>query len=342
MALAALRELGGAEADAWFEALPRPQRLCSLSPAFVRADVHRAPGLRCIHVGYQAQGHRWLHSFHLREVPGHGWAAASAYGYGGPLSTSADATFIAGAWAAYTEWARANGVLGEFCRFHPEAGHETFFGGEVRANRLTISVDLTVAPVEAQFNTLARRKLRRAQGVPVRWSSALADWKAFGPFYRRAMAAMGAHERYHFGDPYFAALAQVPGARLCICGVDGAWCSAGVYLFQQRCPADQGPGGTLEYHLGASSAEGHETGTAYRIQHAAACEGQRLGLVNLYLGGGTTPASDNPLLFYKRAFSRRERMFHVGNAIHDAAAFERLARARGYHPGSAPPNLLFD
>lgn len=340
--MSGLRELAPVEAQAWFATMPRQQRLCSLSPAFVQADVHRAAGLRAVHLGFEQGEGRWLHSFHLREVAGFGWAAMSAYGYGGPLSSSDDARFIAAAWSAYSDWARSHRVLGEFCRFHPEAGHERFFLGPVRANRATISVDLAVSPVDSQYNALARRKLRRAATIPVRWSRQPQDWRAFGPFYRRAMAAMGAHERYHFGDAYFEAIASIDGAELCICGEGDDWLSAGAYLFQSRGPHDDGVGGTVEYHLGASSEAGHASGSAYRMQHAAALEGQRRGLANLYLGGGTTPEPDNPLLFYKRAFSRRERTFHVGNAVHHPALFESFARSRGYHPQGAPPNLLFD
>jgi hypothetical protein len=307
----ALKPLATAEALEWFAAMPREQRLRSLAPDFAQADLARVPDHRCEHLGYEEGAQRWLHTVH---VANH--AAISPYGYGGPLCTTDDAGFIGRAWAAWTRWMREQRIEREFCRFHPEAGHHRFWLGDVQPNRFTISVDLGLEPVEAQFNTLARRKLRKTAAVPVRWSRDAADWPRFGAFYRQAMAAMGADAKYHFGDGYFAALAALPGIELCICGEDGAWLSAGVYLFQHREPGDLGRGGTVEYHLGASSAQGHAAGTAYLLQHAAALEGHRRGLAQLYLGGGTTTGEDNPLLFYKRAFSRRERVFRVGNALH--------------------------
>lgn len=335
-------ELDGPTAQAWFDRLPRPLRLRSLSPDFAQADVRREPGLRCVHVGYREGEACWLHSAHWRVVPGFGWAALSPYGYGGPLASDADPSFLQRAWSAYVEWARGRQLLGEFCRFHPEAGQEVFFGGAVLANRATISVALDREPLTEQYDTLARRKLRRSAAVPVRWSRAAADWAVFGGFYREAMAAMGAHPRYHFGDDYFQALAALPGVELCLCGPGDAWLSAGVYLFQQPARPDAAGGGTVEYHLGASNAAGHALGTAYLMQHAAAREGRRRGLLNLYLGGGTGPEADNPLLFHKRCFSRRERTFHIGRVVYDAPGFESYARSRGFDPASAPPNLLFD
>jgi len=332
-----------AQAMDWFAAMPRQQRLRSLAPDFAQADLARIGGHRCVHAGYEEGDIRWLHTVHLRQLPADaGQAAISPYGYGGPLCNTEDRRFIERAYGAWTVWARGNRVLGEFCRFHPEAGHHRFWLGDVQPNRQTLSVDLAVEPVESQYNTLARRKLRKVTGVPVRWSRESADWLRYGRFYRAAMAAMGAHANYHFDDVYFASLASIPGTELCICGGEANWLSAGLYLFQHREIGDQGRSGTIEYHLGASSASGHALGTAYLMQHAAALEGGRRGLVSLYLGGGTTPEPGNPLLFYKRAFSRRERVFHVGNAVHHTALYDGYLQSRGYHRGNAPPNLLFD
>ena len=334
--MSALQFLDRAAAQSWFDRLPAALRIRSLSPDFGAADVERETGLECVHLGYEEGTNRWLHTTHLRGA-GKARAAISPYGYGGPLSNSDDPGFLARAWIAYQSWARRAHVLGEFCRFHPQAGHDKFFGGEVLFNRQTVSVDLTLVDIASQYNTLARRKIRKAQDVQTRWSRAPQDWAAYGAFYRQAMAAMGAQPRYHFGDRYFMAISQLDGIELCILEDDSGWLSGGVYLFQQG-----GGPGTLEYHLGASSADGHALGTAYLMQHAAGLEGQRRGLAHLYLGAGTTPEPDNPLYFYKRCFSRRELPFRVGRAIHDPAGYLEFVHSKGYEAHTAPANVLFE
>jgi hypothetical protein len=320
----------------WFRALPQQQQLRSLGPDFARADLQRAEGHRCVHAGYAEGNSRWLHTVHLRPLGDGQSGAISPYGYGGPLCNDEDPGFLRRAWKAWQAWCVDAKVLGEFCRFHPEAPQHRFFGGEVSFNRDTVSVDLTLPDLQAQYNSLARRKLRKAAGVEVRWSRAPEVWRAFGDFYRRAMSAAGASASYLFADDYFAELAVLEGVELCICEADSRWLSAAVYLFQR------GQGGVVEYHLGASSAQGHERGTPYLLQHAAALEGARRGLASLYLGGGSSAAPDNSLLFYKRCFSRRSRPFHIGRAVHHEALFTAFAKARGYDRQSAPPNLLFE
>ena len=320
----------------WFRAMPPRQQLRSLAPDFAQADLTRATGHRCVHAGYAEGGSRWLHTVHLRTIGDGQYGAISPYGYGGPLCNGDDAGFLARAWKAWQDWCAQEQVLGEFCRFHPETPQHQFFGGEVAFNRNTVSVDLTLPDVQAQYNSLARRKLRKSAGTRVRWSALSEDWRAFADFYRRAMSAAAAPASYLFADGYFAALAALEGIELCICEAEGQWLSAGVYLFQP------GQGGVLEYHLGASSASGHDRGTPYLLQHAAAIEGQERGLASLYLGGGSSAAEDNSLLFYKRCFSRRLRPFHIGRAVHHEALFTAFAKARGYDKESAPPNLLFE
>lgn len=338
----AIRELSTAEALTWFAALPRELQVRSLAPDFAAADTCRASGLQVLHLGYREGEAFWLLSTHVRRIAGGPASGAiSPYGYGGPLANSGDAAFLARAWQAWHHEAAARGIVAEFCRFHPQTRQQEFFGGEVLENRQTVSVDLAVAQPDSQFNTLARRKIRRAAEVPVRWSVRPQDWRSFAVFYRSAMSAMGAHERYHFGDTYFDALSALPGVQLCICGEGGGergepdgWLSAGAYLFQSG-------GGVLEYHLGASSAEGHRQGTAYLMQHAAALEGRRQGMHSLYLGGGTTQVADDPLLFYKRCFSRRMLTYRIGTAVHAPDLFDAVARAQGYDPAAALPALLF-
>ncbi|MBI5279359.1 MAG: hypothetical protein HY854_23205 [Burkholderiales bacterium] len=320
-----------------FDTLPPQQRIVSLSPAFAAADAVRDPLLEACFLGIEQAGRLWLNSIHLRPLPNSDGAfgAISPYGYGGPLCNTEDAAFVAAAWQAYSAWCRRHAVLAEFARFHPQAGNDRFYGGQVSHNRRTVSVDLTLDDLTSQYATLARRKLKRAAaaGAVARFSRDTADWRRYGAFYRAGMQGAGATAWYLFGDAYFESMAQVPQAWLCICERGGQWLSAGVYLFGE---------GVVEYHLGASSLEGHETGSATLMQHAAALWGQSQGAHSLYLGGGITAQPDNPLLFYKMSFSRRLLDFKIGQTLHDEQAYWAVAARNGFDRDHPPPRVLMD
>lgn len=348
--MARIVALSTAEAQARFEQLPPALRVASLSPAFAAADAQRDPALRCVHACLEGAGFEWMHSVHLRALndpPGQtvqpglprqprDWGATSPYGYGGPITPATDSALHAQAWAAWQTWCREEGVLAEFCRFHPHLPSSPLaFGGRVRENRPTVSVDLTVPDVAAGFNSLTRRKIRRAQqaGVQTRWSREADDWIRYAPFYRQAMQDVQATAFYFFPDAYFEALSRLPCAHLLVCEREGRWLSAGVYLLE---------GGLLEYHLGASSPEGKDAGTPSLLQAQAATWGQAQGAQALYLGGGTDPTPDNPLLFYKLGFSRRTLPFSVGEAIHDDNRYWVAAARLGFDRDHPPPRLLLD
>ncbi len=348
--MARIVALSTAEAQARFEQLPPALRVASLSPAFAAADAQRDPALRCVHACLEGASFEWMHSVHLRALndpPGQtvqlglprqprDWGATSPYGYGGPITPATDSALHAQAWAAWQTWCREEGVLAEFCRFHPHLPSSPLaFGGRVRENRPTVSVDLTVPDVAAGFNSLTRRKIRRAQqaGVQTRWSREADDWIRYAPFYRQAMQDVQATAFYFFPDAYFEALSRLPCAHLLVCEREGRWLSAGVYLLE---------GGLLEYHLGASSPEGKDAGTPSLLQAQAATWGQAQGAQALYLGGGTDPTPDNPLLFYKLGFSRRTLPFSVGEAIHDDNRYWVAAARLGFDRDHPPPRLLLD
>jgi len=330
--------LSTVDAQARFERLPPALRIASLSPVFAAADARRDPLLRCVHAGLDDGDSVWLHSVHLRQLAGASdqWAATSPYGYGGPVTTLTDPTALAQAWSAWQDWCRQGNVLAEFCRFHPQLSDATrAFGGVTRDNRQTVSVDLLAPDLAANFNSLTRRKIRRAReaGVQARWTQQPADWAAFPAFYRAAMQDMQASTFYFFSDAYFEALSQLACARLLVCECNGRWLSAGVYL--------QGAG-VIEYHLGASHPEGKALGTPSLLQAEAAAWGRAQGAHSLYLAGGTDPSPDNPLLFYKLGFSRRTLPFSVGEAIHDDNRYWAAAARLGFDRAHPPPRLLLD
>lgn len=334
-----LVELSTAAAQARYERLPSRLRIASLSPAFAAADAARSSRLRCVHVGISGGTQDWLHTVHLQPLASEvdAWGAVSPYGYGGPLTPATDPAFLASAWAAWQAWCVANGVLAEFCRFHPHGLGPQAFGGQVRENRRTVSVELADAPVAAGYNALTRRKIARARraGVQAHWSRAPQDWRQFADFYRAAMQAMGAAPFYFFGDAYFEALAALPCTRLLVCERAGQWLSAGVYLHEEA-------GAVMEYHLGASSPEGKALGTACLLQDEAARFGAAQGAAWLYLGGGTDAREDNPLLFYKLGFSRRTLPFFIGEAIHDENRYWSVAARSGFDRQHPPARLLLD
>lgn len=317
-----MRSIGLEEAVKQFEAIDLALRPATLDPRYVQADASRDPKLQPAYLMFESGAQRWLHSLHLTDIPGAGLRdASSPYGYGGPVSSSSEPTFLAQAWDAYSRWMRQQRVVVEYIRFHPVLVNERWYGGAVSDNRMVVWVDLGAGDVAAVYPARLRQVLNKAQraGLAYREAPLAAQAAAFGAYYRAWMADIGADPSFLFPDAYFELLAATGFATLGVCQrtgeSDGPWLAACLFL-QGR--------GLREYHLAATSAPGRAAGASPFALHQGALAAQRAGLRKLYLGGGSDVSRDNSLLFFKSAFSPDRLGYRTGSCVFDPAAYDGL------------------
>lgn len=315
------------EARAWFERLPPTRRIATLSPDYVQADARRAPDLEPVFFGYREGDDIWLHGVHRSHLPDAGITdQQSPYGYGGPSTNNDDPQFSAQAWEQYVQVCRDDGVLAEFVRLHPVAAHWQRYGGTVRAERDTVLVD-TTGDIRARYSVRCRTAVRKAEksGLAVHEESVDLIASRFADHYRDGMVAIGAEAFYLFSEDYFRAMRDWPSVRLLVCAKDGIWHSAGLFLV----------GGTaVEYHLSATTEDGRRLGATNLLLDGAARLAAEVGRAGLYLGGGTSAAPDNPLLFFKKSFSDTILPFRIGSAIFQQ---DRYAALKAEHEAMGRP-----
>lgn len=319
------------EASALFQQLPLAIRPATLHPAYVHADARRNSMLRPVHLVFQDGGRCWMHSLHITEVPGTPWRdASSPYGYGGPLCTTEDPSFVEAAWDAYLEWMREQRVVVEYIRFHPALGNERHYGGNVVTSREAISVDLRQGDIATGYATRLRQGLRKADRAGLAYEEAELGHVLgrFARFYRDGMRGIGADRFYLFEDSYFEALAATGRARVGLCRAgNGEWLAAALFLDGE---------GIREYHLAAAGVAGREVGASSFVLHEGGLAARRRGAQELYLGGGSDARPDNALLFFKSAFSPRRLTYRTGWTVFDGDRYheleQRFPRERAAHP----------
>lgn len=313
------RALTLAEAVAIFRTLPPAWQVASLHPEMVAADARRDPGLHPVYWCYQEGARCVLHSFHLESTPELEVAdIQSAYGYGGPIANDDAPDFLQRADQAFSAWAREQGVIAEFLRFHPLVAHERWYAGKVVYNRDTVFVDLRQA-LFSQYAVRRRTDVRRAleTSLVVKHVDNRTMAQVFPGIYLQNMDQIGASRSYYFSDGYFAALFDFAGTESWLAYQDGLPIAGAVFLVSETA-------GLAEYHLGAKL-QGHEALRApVALLHQAALYYQAHGYVRLYLGGGRTTQDNDSLLFFKQGFSPCTAPFRFGSRIHDAARYAQL------------------
>jgi hypothetical protein len=320
MSAAVLRSLTREQAVSRYLALGLPLHPATLHPDYVAADAGRNAMLQPHSLCFEQQGECWLHSLHLTSIAGTRLKdASSPYGYGGPLSSTGDAGFVAAAWRAYRDWMAEQRVVAEYVRFHPVLGNERYYGGDVTDNRMVVWIDLAAEDISAGYSDRLRQGLKKSRraGLVYRECPLAGEAGRFGAFYRAAMTEIGADPFFLFDDAYFSSLAGSGLARLAICerAAEPGWLAAGLFL---------DGAGLREYHLAATNAQGRAVAAASQLLHEAALAAQRQGLRRMYLGGGTDARPDNPLLFFKSAFSPERLRYRTGCSIFSNAGYEEL------------------
>lgn len=145
-------------------------------------------------------------------------------------------------------------------------------------------------PLETCLDARGRRSARRALRDGAVATVGPPDPEVFGPFYRAAMDALGADPIYRFDDAYFGALAAVPSYLVTVRDAHGI---AAMALWLDGDPV-------ASYHLGGRRTAPDPVPGAMHVAlleglREAARRGRSAGL----LGGGRTPAPDDPLLAFK-------------------------------------------
>lgn len=246
------------------------------------------------------------------------------YGYGGPLATG-DPADVAAFGVAYEAWCAARGIVSTFAVHHPVLAtqdHAAALGWHTSPLAGTVVWRLA-GDLEAGMHRHHRRLVRRARASG-HVATAVAAPDGLGPFvalYEASMRRNGAADFYFFGPAYWdALLTGVPLVRVDVRDAEGE-AVAGVL--------GMGEPPFLHYHLGGAADAARGTGASHLGLLALAAHGQEAGHEVLHLGGGVGGRAD-ALLEYKERFAPDGLVpAALGKAVHDLAAYERLAGAPG-------------
>jgi hypothetical protein len=254
------------------------------------------------------------------------WDLESAYGYVGPIATTADPAFLAGAWGAFREWCTAERVVAEFVRFNPLLANERFAERHMQIVRDRETVALRLTEDEdalwRAYPSTQRNMVRKAEqaGLQARVIPALEGLEEFHALYAETMNRINAEARYSFGHEYFNALADQLGDSVRVVIVSGSEGVAAACALLAR-------GRRLHYHLAGSRSWARSLGASNLMLHAAALWGSSHGMGVLHLGGGRSGAADDSLLRFKASIGRTRLTFHTGRRVYDEAAYTALCES---------------
>jgi serine/alanine adding enzyme len=226
------------------------------------------------------------------------------YGYGGPTGPAF--------WSAYDEWAREQGVITTFIRFHPLYANHRGAPGQVDELAPTIGWRLD-GDLMAGMHGKHRNALRKAQGgAEVVAADGLGG---FVPLYEETMRRAGAAEFYFFPPAYWEALERTD----MLARFDAV--AGGELVASALCLASPP---WLHYHLGATAEAGRKLGATTLVLYEAAVWARERGYERFHLGGGVGGRRDSLHEFKRRFDPGGECVAAIGKLVHDPAAYRAL------------------
>ncbi|WP_169084603.1 GNAT family N-acetyltransferase [Paenibacillus sp. PL91] len=301
-----------------FKKLPAEMQSFYFHPQYVINDALYKKDIQAVFFVQEKNENIYYHAFHLGKVPNTPYFdIQSPYGYGGPLCVG-DELFKNECIENYKKWCIDQSVLIEFIRFHPLMKNEMNYYGQIFENRQTVYIDLTKENLLYEFSTRVRTAIKKAQNsnVTITFSKSKYYIQQFIDMYIALMNKKNALEDYFFNEEYFIHLLQ----------------NEAVFLANAENELGQVIGASLffanghiaEYHLSASIEEGRKKNVANLLLYEFAELVKKQDVQLLYLGGGTDRTNENPLLFFKRGFSKNEATFKIGKYEHNHVVYNEM------------------
>ena len=316
-------KLNFSEAMSIYDSLPTEKKIASLRPDYLKSDVVREQDCEPLYLGYNDSSGCGVYSCLIKKLEtfSEKFVVQNPYGYGGELS-SAQGTHNYFR-SQLDLWFKSNNVLAETIARHPilsqrcdEANEQHNIYRSQPKNCVVINYN---DPHWAQYTSRCRNTIRK--GVNFGYKCEILPSheyvNEFIHLYHSAMEKIGASSFYFFEQDYFEALMSSAYCTLIVCKKDEVWHSAALFM-----EADL----YAEYHLAATIPEGRNYGATNILLDFAAHHYENKNLDLLYLGGGVTTNSDDPLLKFKTSFSNELVDYNREFRIHD----QRFIEEKGY------------
>lgn len=289
-----------------------------LHPDYVIADSIRDPSLTPHFFLYSDNNEHFYHPFITSHIQDTDYQEIiSAYGYGGPISTSTDLQFLANAAEEFKLWCQQKNVLVETIRFHPLLQNWRYYHGDSIPKRHTAYINLQVDDLLNSYSTSARYSVRKAikSNVTIQIVDTATFLSVFPAMYFKRMKEVGAREFYFFNQEYFKHLCKMNDTLKLFALYKDEVIAVSIFIMQ---------GKIIDYHLACSNMEFKQIRSNSLLMHEAFLFAKQHGFQFGHMGGGLTDKLDDPLLVFKLGFGGKLSEFRIGKYIHNAELYKKL------------------
>jgi hypothetical protein len=250
------------------------------------------------------------------------------YGYGGPVILSCVQVDKDRLVKKFSErfplYCEHNRIISEFVRFHPLINNQDDFKiyYNPEFNRHTVSVDLSVKKASDAVTSECRNKISKAvkNNVEIVWDPACEQIEDFYNIYTMTMKKNSAGGYYYFSKIFFSEMIDKLKDNIFLvhAALRGEIIASAMFLHSEK---------YVHYHFSGTNPNYYYL-AANNLMIASVIQwGIEQGKKFLHLGGGLSSDVDDPLLVFKKSFSKTGlRDFYVGKKVYNNEIYDKLCR----------------
>lgn len=320
------------EASKWkeyLEQLPIEQQDIYYTPEYYRLYEDLGDGKACCFV-FKKGVDIALYPFLINSVNALGYDLdkqyydiQGAYGYNGVISSSYETNFIDTFYSRFNSYCNESNIIAEFTRFHPLLKNRFFFSKKTNVifDRSTVFVDLRndFRSIFQHFQSTTRKQIRRIEN---RYGIKLKILKAdsqvaeeFYSIYRESMDRVNSTEYLYFNKKYFEQIANLEESFFFMACKEEKPVSAIIAMKY---------GQYIHGHLGGTTTKYLNLSPSSFLYSEIIRFGKKAGCTHFHVGGGATQSIDDPVLKYKKNFSKENAEFYIGKNIYDLKIYNKI------------------
>lgn len=249
----------------------------------------------------------------------------TAYGYGGPVSTTQNPEFLKAAWKVFFDYAVKEKIIAGFIRFHPLLKNEKFADAhyiktEYMRQTVMMALNIDKDNVWKNYRSDVKNKINKAKKnqISVEQASGQKALKQFKNLYIRSMNEKGASKQYFFEDDFFIRIGKkLMGQYIVYLSYYRSKCVGGALVLVSD--------NYIHYHLSATEKETRKLGTANLLRHTAIIDHLKKKKA-IHFGGGNTNDPNDSLFKFKKGFSKELLNFYIGKVIINKGSYDNVCR----------------
>ncbi len=328
----------------WLNRLPITQNDIYAHPEYINLHTDQEKEPRCYIFSHDEN--IFLYPFLLQKTPfiDNYYDITTAYGYGGPLFSTCDRSFLELAYSCFYKKAKQNNIVAELIKFNPlqnnHAHLKKIFPGKIIPACKTVFVKIDQDEELRWTNeyTAANRKgIKKAirNNITVEFDNSKKKWNNFEKLYAETMKFNIANKFYFFSPKYFEKIRNNLSSNYILSSatVNGTTGASMIILHGKK----------FAYcHLIGTNRSYQKIGINNYLHHQCIQWCKKEGIDKLLIGGGRTNQDDDSLLKFKMNFSKKMTSFYIGENILNKEIYNELCKLRDlYHSPSINDNILF-